>query len=545
MQNPEVVGSYAVCDEIATGGMATVHLGRLLGPEGFSRVVAIKKLHPQFAKDPEFLTMFLDEARIVAPIRHPNVVQTLDILESDDGLVIVMDYVHGETLARLVRAAKAKSERVPLRIACSIMANVCLGLHAAHEVRSPTGAALEIVHRDISPQNIIISTDGAASVLDFGVAKAEGRLAHTREGEIKGKIAYMAPEQLRGEVDRRTDIFACGIVLWELACGRRMFEGAGDADILTRLMTAQIDPPSKHVPDLPRPLVECIMKALHARPSERFGTAKELALAIESAIGIAAPSEVGEWVERMASERLGARAAIVSRMEQATRGLMPRPLATRGLLDSLSQQASKRPVDLSVEVKLDSEPPKGPDRVDTLPVPGAPRPPASVPQSGSHPSMARPPMVPVGTSSAVVVPEPPSSTGRTGPQTPPTSTGLYVGLAIMALLGVLLLVVGVVRRTIGRDPSPPPSSSVAPTASPRTPPSATPSSNVAPSASASSGVSPPTSSAPATPSASATSAPTSTSRPLVVPTAKPPKPSCDPPYTVDDKGHRHYKPECD
>lgn len=544
MQNPEVVGSYAVCDEIATGGMATVHLGRLLGPEGFSRVVAIKKLHPQFAKDPEFLTMFLDEARIVAPIRHPNVVQTLDILESDDGLVIVMDYVHGETLARLIRAAKAKNERMPLRIACSIMANVCLGLHAAHEVRSPTGAALEIVHRDISPQNIIVSTDGAASVLDFGVAKAEGRLAHTREGEIKGKIAYMAPEQLRGEVDRRTDIFACGIVLWELACGRRMFEGAGDADILTRLMTARIDSPSKYVPDLPRPLVECIMKALHARPSERFGTAKELALAIESAIGIAAPSEVGEWVERMASERLTARAAIVSRMEQATRGLAPRPLATRGLLDSLSQQASRKPADLSVEVKLDSEPPRGPDRVDTLPVPGAPRPPAVAPQSGSHPSMARPPHAPVGTSSAVVVPEAAPSTGRTGAQPAPSSRGLYVALALMALLGVILLVVGVARRTIANDPTPQPSQSVAPTTPPQPSVTAAPSTTTGsiPSAGSSAPAPSTTASSAGVPSTTTTA----TARPVVLPTTpKPPKPSCDPPYTVDDKGHRHYKPECD
>lgn len=533
------MGSYAICDEIATGGMATVHLGRLLGAEGFSRVVAVKKLHPQYAKDPEFITMFLDEARIVAPIRHPNVVQTLDILEGAEGLVIVMDYVHGETLARLVRAAKATGSRLPLPVACAIMANVCMGLHAAHEVRSPSGVALEIVHRDVSPQNVIVGTDGAARVLDFGVAKAEGRLAHTREGEIKGKIAYMAPEQLRGEVDRRTDIFACGIVLWELACGRRMFEGASDADILTRLMFAKLESPDKYAPELPPALVACIMRALRERPSERYGSAKEFALAMESAVGLASPTQVGEWVESMASERLATRGAIIADIERATRGLAPRPLPQgSGLLESLSQMQPAKKNDLSVEIRLESDPPASmTERIDTVPVPSAPR----LPTAGAAGAAPRPqvPASPPGTSSAVVVGQPvPSAPGE-----PRSSRGLLIALAMMALLGAVLLAIGIIRRsshepahpiptpTASSGPSPQPSSSAS--ALERAPPLP---SAAAPSASA--GASAQASSAPsASPRATATwTAPA---------TAKPVKPSCDPPYVVDEKGHRHYKPECD
>jgi serine/threonine-protein kinase len=537
-RHPEVVGTYAICDEIATGGMATVHLGRLLGAEGFSRVVAVKKLHPQYAKDPEFITMFLDEARIVAPIRHPNVVQTLDILEGSEGLVIVMDYVHGETLARLVRAAKARGTRIPVPVACAIMANVCMGLHAAHEVRSPSGVALEIVHRDVSPQNVIVGTDGAARVLDFGVAKAEGRLAHTREGEIKGKIAYMAPEQLRGEVDRRTDIFACGIVLWELACGRRMFEGASDADILTRLMFAKLEPPDKYAPELPPALVACIMRALRERPSERYGSAKEFALAMESAVGLASPTEVGEWVESMASERLMTRAAIIADIEQATRGLAPRPLPQgSGLLESLSQMQPAKKNDLSVEIRLESDPPaSATERIDTVPVPSAPRVPTV---AGGATSGARPPLPasPPGTSSAVVV-------GPAAAQAPApkSSRGLVIALVAMALLGALLLAVGILRRS-SREPAQPIPTPVASSAAPPSTASAapTPSPSSPPSAAASS----PSGSASAQASAAPSTGPRPTATWTAPATAKPAKPSCDPPYVIDEKGHRHYKPECD
>src|SRR5262245_51026591 len=170
-----VIGRYALHGELASGGMATVHLGRLLGPVGFSRTVAIKRLHAQYAQDPEFVSMFLDEARLAARIRHPNVVPTLDVVATSGELFLVMEYVPGESLSRLARAARDRMERMPPRIVSAIMSGVLHGLHAAHEAKSERGEPLGIVHRDVSPQNVLVGTDGVARVLDFGVAKAAGR----------------------------------------------------------------------------------------------------------------------------------------------------------------------------------------------------------------------------------------------------------------------------------------------------------------------------------------------------------------------------------
>jgi len=193
---PLIIGRYALFHELAAGGMATVHVGRLLGAAGFSRVVAIKRLHRHFASDPEFVSMFVDEARLAARIRHPNVVPTLDVVRTEDELFLVMEYVSGEALSRLLRATREKGVPVTPRIAVTIGAGLLHGLHAAHTAKGERGEPLEIVHRDVSPQNVIVGTDGIARVLDFGVAKARVRLQTTREGQVKGKLAYMAPEQL-------------------------------------------------------------------------------------------------------------------------------------------------------------------------------------------------------------------------------------------------------------------------------------------------------------------------------------------------------------
>ncbi|HEV8244207.1 MAG TPA: serine/threonine-protein kinase, partial [Polyangiaceae bacterium] len=187
---PRSIGRYTLYGEIASGGMATVHVGQLSGPEGFSRTVAIKLLHKQYAKDPNFVDMFLDEARLAARIRHPNVVSTLDVVRVEDELFVVMDYVHGESLAHLVRAASVDGGHVPPRIASAILVGALLGLHAAHEATDGKGKPLSIVHRDVSPQNILVGIDGVARVADFGVAKAASRVHTTQGGEIKGKISY-------------------------------------------------------------------------------------------------------------------------------------------------------------------------------------------------------------------------------------------------------------------------------------------------------------------------------------------------------------------
>jgi serine/threonine-protein kinase len=203
-----MLGRYAIYEKIASGGMATVHVGRQLGHVGFARTVAIKRMHPQYAGDPEFVSMFVDEARLAARIHHPNVVPTLDVVAMDGELFLVMELIQGESLSRLIRTASSRNEHIPPAMVATMLVGVLQGLHAAHEAKSDQGEPLGIVHRDVSPHNIIVGTDGIARVLDFGVAKATGRIQTTRDGQLKGKLAYMAPEQIHGEVTRSTDVYA-------------------------------------------------------------------------------------------------------------------------------------------------------------------------------------------------------------------------------------------------------------------------------------------------------------------------------------------------
>ncbi|HEY6458566.1 MAG TPA: serine/threonine-protein kinase, partial [Polyangiaceae bacterium] len=261
------IGRYALYGAIASGGMATVHFGRLLGAGGFSRTVAVKRLHEHFARDPQFVMMFMDEARLASRIRHPNVVPTLDVVSAGDELFLVMEYVEGESLARLLKAATRRGERIPLAIACSIAAGLLHGLHAAHEARDERGAPLGIVHRDISPQNVLVGSDGVARILDFGVAKAAGSQQTTREGQLKGKLTYMAPELFGGARPQRAiDIYAAAVVLWEAIVGRHLFAGETDADTVGRILASRVDPASKHVAAVPPELDAVILRGLRADP---------------------------------------------------------------------------------------------------------------------------------------------------------------------------------------------------------------------------------------------------------------------------------------
>src|SRR3954468_18707128 len=232
-----VVGRYALYAEIAAGGMATVHIGRLLGPVGFARTVAVKRLHPQFAKDPEFVSMFLDEARLAARVQHPNVVATIDVVATDGELFLIMDYVRGESLSKIIRTVRKREGRTPPRIAAAIMCGFLHGLHAAHEAKNERGEPLGLVHRDVSPQNVLVGADGIPRVLDFGIAKAQGRIQVTRDGQIKGKLAYMPPEQLAGkELTRTVDIYASAVVMWEMLTTERLFKGDTEAETLQRIL---------------------------------------------------------------------------------------------------------------------------------------------------------------------------------------------------------------------------------------------------------------------------------------------------------------------
>ena len=314
-----VVGRYVLCDEIAAGGMATVHVGRLLGPAGFSRTVAIKRLHAQFAKDRDFVDMFLDEARIAGRIRHPNVVPILDIVVENGELLLVMEYVHGESLARLTKSSRAAGVGVPMPIALSIMSAALYGLHAAHEAKDDRGVPLDIVHRDVSPQNILVSQDGAARVVDFGVAKAAGRLQATREGALKGKLRYMAPEQATSDhVDRRTDIYAASVVLWELLTGRRLYAADGEMNLFRAVVEGTITPPSAVAPGLSGAVDALVMRGLARDPEARFATAWDMAEAAQR-VAYATPGDVGAWVKEVGGEGLDARAARIVEIESSAR----------------------------------------------------------------------------------------------------------------------------------------------------------------------------------------------------------------------------------
>src|SRR5580658_10241700 len=322
----QVIGRYDIYAKIASGGMASIHLGRLLGAAGFSRTVAIKRLHPHLSEDPDFLSTMIDEARVAARVHHPNVVPTLDVVAEGNELLVVMEYVRGESLSRLLRAETARFQRVPLPIAIAVAVGALHGLHAAHEATSEHGDPLAIVHRDVSPQNILVGIDGVARVIDFGVAKATGRLQTTRPGVLKGKMAYMAPEQLSGgEVSRRVDIYALGVVLWEVLAGKRLFAGESDEQLVVKILVGAKEPPSQHTPGVPAELDAIVMRALSKNPAERFASAREMADALMRVVTPAFPPTVGEWVEALAHDALSRRTAQVAEIESSGMAIAANP----------------------------------------------------------------------------------------------------------------------------------------------------------------------------------------------------------------------------
>jgi eukaryotic-like serine/threonine-protein kinase len=401
-----VGGRYVLYGEIASGGMATVHIGRLLGTAGFSRTVAIKRLHPQLARDPDFVSMFMDEARLVARIRHPNVVPTLDVLAADGQLLLVMEYVHGESLTRLLRTLRAAGKRVPPRIVSAILSGVLHGLHAAHEARSEDGTPLGIVHRDVSPQNVIVGTDGVSRVLDFGIAKAAGRVQTTREGSVKGKFAYMAPEQLSGAgVTRSCDVYAAAVVLWESLTTERLFEGDTDADLAARILMGRIRAPSTVDAGIGPALDSVTLRGLATRPADRYSTAREMALALESAMPPATAIEVGTWVEAVAAAGLATRSRAVAEIEKSSSLRVP---AVADVISELGSQSS---------------PPGGP----------APKPTVRSNLDGTPPAAVAT-TVPPGASDRA------SSSVRVGTQPSAREPGAGYGAMIAAALGALTLV---------------------------------------------------------------------------------------------------------
>jgi serine/threonine-protein kinase len=320
-QPSRLVGRYVMYGEIASGGMASIHFGRMRGAVGFSRTVAIKSLHPSFSRDPEFISMFLDEVRLVSRIKHPNVAAPLDVvlIEESAEIFLIMEYIHGETLACLLQGAILANVTVPPAISASIISGALHGLHAAHEATDEHGAPLNIVHRDVSPHNIMVGVDGVPRVLDFGVAKAVSRSQSTRQGQLKGKVAYMAPEQLGSSpIDRRADIFAAGIVFWEALTLRRLFVADDTAGIMGRVQMALIDRPSASNPRVSPALDRVVLKALDRDVNLRFQTAQDFADAIEEAIVLPSARKMSEWVAYLGGQHLADASARLAAIESAS-----------------------------------------------------------------------------------------------------------------------------------------------------------------------------------------------------------------------------------
>jgi serine/threonine protein kinase len=342
-QPSRVVGRYVIYDEIASGGMATVHFGRLRGDVGFSRTVAIKSLHAHFARDTEFISMFLDEARLVSRIQHPNVAAPLDVvlLKESEEIFLVMEYIHGETLARMLKGAFTMKIAVPAAISASIMSGALHGLHAAHEATDELGSPLNIVHRDVSPHNIMVGVDGVPRVLDFGVAKAVSRSQSTRQGQLKGKVSYMSPEQMgKSPVDRRADIFAAGIVFWEALTLRRLFEADDPTGAIAKVLMAPIDPPSTINPNVSPAMDRVVLKALNRDVNLRYQTAREFAEAIEEEIAVSTSRKVGEWVVYLGGEGLAKFSERLSAIESSSVDANPSSDALEG---PTSQSTASQP----------------------------------------------------------------------------------------------------------------------------------------------------------------------------------------------------------
>jgi serine/threonine-protein kinase len=510
-----LVGRYLVHRRIAAGGMATVHLGRLLGAAGFSRTVAIKRLHDGYARDPEFVAMLLDEARLASQIRHPNVVPTLDVVAEQDELLVVMEYIEGDSLAHLAKLAGEKGERLPIALAATIVAQALHGLHAAHDATDRSGEPLGIVHRDVSPQNVLVGVDGIGRVLDFGIAKAASRATSTEDGQIKGKTAYMAPEQLQNtSVDRRTDVWAAAVMFWELLAGKRLFMSETPAATIGKVLHEPIDSPSRWVPEVPLELAMICMRGLSRDPEARFASAEEMALAIEDAVQPMRAKEIGAWVRETAASTLEARAEMVREVEQEE-APPPSHSTTDPVLRAALEEAERRRN--MGDLPTDMGTPRSSARGRMPPIPSTPR------TGPVYPPHLSPEVTDLATvrSSAnyVIVPE--AKTSRLS-----IVIAMMGGVALAAAIAVVFVFTRGKLTTAKEEPAPPPA--VEPSASPPPP---KPVESVA-------------IELPATSASVTATAKKPGGKPYHPPPPAPKKPDCTVPYTIDANGNRHIRPEC-
>jgi serine/threonine-protein kinase len=275
-------GKYLLLKRLAVGGMAEIWLAKQLGVQGFEKLVVVKRILDQYVSEKEFVQMFLDEARLAASLNHPNVVQIYDLGQEGSSFYIAMEFIAGHDLLAILRKCKGAKGSLPPPIAARLVAGACEGLHYAHTRKDHSGQPLNIVHRDVSPSNILVTYEGGVKVVDFGIAKAESQSTKTEAGKLKGKFSYMSPEQIRTvPLDARSDVFALGIVLWEILVGRRLFKRENELAIMTDILEGEVRPPSELRPEIPRELDEIVLKALEKDRRKRYGSAQELQLALE------------------------------------------------------------------------------------------------------------------------------------------------------------------------------------------------------------------------------------------------------------------------
>lgn len=325
------IGRYLVFDEIASGGMATVHFGKLEGASGFARVVALKRLHAQYAKTSEAASMLRDEAWLSARVRHANVVGVTDVVEEDGELVLVMEYVEGTSLARVLAGARHRNERLPAAVCGALLSETLAGLEAAHRATGEDGAPLTLIHRDVSPQNILVGFDGVARLTDFGIAKARGRAVSTEDGQLKGKLAYMAPEQATGKpLTPRTDIYAAGVVLWEALTGERLNSATEAAEVIMNILYKDVPSVREVRPELGADVDALLGRALARAPEDRFASAAEMGAEVERVLGRASAREVADFlVTTLGREVVDATRARREAIERASTTVVAPPLSSR------------------------------------------------------------------------------------------------------------------------------------------------------------------------------------------------------------------------
>lgn len=352
------LGPYELIAELARGGMGVVYLGRRAGEAGFERLFAIKELHPHLARDHEFVAMLLDEARLAAQIHHHNVASVVELGHGEQGYYLVMPYIEGASLDQLL--AQNPSYR-PARLLVPILIGALGGLAAAHALEDDEGNAIGLVHRDVSPQNIMIGVDGDARITDFGIAKARARICSTEPGVVKGKLCYCAPELFeRGAVDQRADVFAAGAVLWSALTGRSLFRGDTDAETMRRVLSLEVPAPSQVGLAPPAVFDAIILRALERDPERRFPTAAAMAEALrEAALSaglLGAPTQVARWVKESFEAQLAERRRCLRLAARDSNGVMilpklgpaePTPAtasdpAARGLIGSTSAEDATR-----------------------------------------------------------------------------------------------------------------------------------------------------------------------------------------------------------